>query len=611
MSEIEILPGVSVDIDDDVVDLGEHGTVKLFETNWQESRDPRVKPMPRPEWTGTKEDYAKGYGAGWAGLATMPYNALMSFATQGIPGDLRERTRNALMAPTEEQMGEKMGADTESTAFTAGTLGLPGVDDALLKGGAIAAKGIGAFLPFLGQTMFHGTPHKFSRFSMDAIGTGEGAQAFGHGLYFAENPGVAKSYRQSLAPGRGSAGPDIANRVVADAMEGGKSRKEAELLAIKEFESRKASAQTRATDDNFASTKEFQDRMDSAIEAVRNQSYQGHLYEVDIPDEAVAKMLDWDAPLGEQTIIGALESDPRIAQQLVARDANTGAEAYEVLTDMLGSQEAASDYLRQAGIPGIRFFDQQSRGYKGQQINVRGIGKSARGYKVRASLGNQKLESPYFDTEAEAKKWIRDKHEELVGGTRNIVVFNPDDITQVTRDGDVVFKKEATNALADQEFAVTALKHDDTAAAKAAVMAGRETPTRRELEQMDIEELDRLAFGYAEGDTATLRPNEISIQWEGDLDNPIAKFEKEGDSWLESVDFSEPVEVTVKQDGKIYLEDGHHRWFAANKLGIPIDVKFVTIKGKPIEAILGTDLHKKLSAEASEKLTTSNALLKK
>jgi hypothetical protein len=38
----------------------------------------------------------------------------------------------------------------------------------------------------------------------------------------------------------------------------------------------------------------------------------------------------------------------------------------------------------------------------------------------------------------------------------------------------VVFKKEATNALADHEFAVTALKHDDTAAAKAAVMAGRE-----------------------------------------------------------------------------------------------------------------------------------------
>jgi hypothetical protein len=35
---------------------------------------------------------------------------------------------------------------------------------------------------------FHGTPHKVGRFSTDRIGTGEGAQVYGWGLYFAENP---------------------------------------------------------------------------------------------------------------------------------------------------------------------------------------------------------------------------------------------------------------------------------------------------------------------------------------------------------------------------------------------------------------------------------------
>jgi hypothetical protein len=44
---------------------------------------------------------------------------------------------------------------------------------------------------------FHGSPHDFDEFSMDQIGTGEGAQAYGHGLYFAESEDVARGYRQA------------------------------------------------------------------------------------------------------------------------------------------------------------------------------------------------------------------------------------------------------------------------------------------------------------------------------------------------------------------------------------------------------------------------------
>ena len=42
---------------------------------------------------------------------------------------------------------------------------------------------------------YHGSPHDFDAFDMSKIGTGEGAQAYGHGLYFAENPKVAEGYR--------------------------------------------------------------------------------------------------------------------------------------------------------------------------------------------------------------------------------------------------------------------------------------------------------------------------------------------------------------------------------------------------------------------------------
>ena len=47
-------------------------------------------------------------------------------------------------------------------------------------------------------TAYHGSPHSFDQFDMSKIGTGEGAQAYGHGLYFADSEDTAKSYRDSL-----------------------------------------------------------------------------------------------------------------------------------------------------------------------------------------------------------------------------------------------------------------------------------------------------------------------------------------------------------------------------------------------------------------------------
>lgn len=48
-------------------------------------------------------------------------------------------------------------------------------------------------------TAWHGTPHDVDRFSTDRIGTGEGAQAYGWGLYFASKREVAEWYRSMLA----------------------------------------------------------------------------------------------------------------------------------------------------------------------------------------------------------------------------------------------------------------------------------------------------------------------------------------------------------------------------------------------------------------------------
>ena len=45
-----------------------------------------------------------------------------------------------------------------------------------------------------GTNLHHGSPHKFNKFSTDNIGSGEGNQSFGWGLYFTDNKGIAEHY---------------------------------------------------------------------------------------------------------------------------------------------------------------------------------------------------------------------------------------------------------------------------------------------------------------------------------------------------------------------------------------------------------------------------------
>lgn len=46
-----------------------------------------------------------------------------------------------------------------------------------------------------GMKAYHGSPYKFSEFTLDHVGTGEGAQAYGFGAYSSRDPDVARRYR--------------------------------------------------------------------------------------------------------------------------------------------------------------------------------------------------------------------------------------------------------------------------------------------------------------------------------------------------------------------------------------------------------------------------------
>lgn len=61
---------------------------------------------------------------------------------------------------------------------------------------SLAALGALPFVP--GITAYHGSPHLFDKFDIGKLGTGEGSQIFGHGLYVAESPEVAKQYAETV-----------------------------------------------------------------------------------------------------------------------------------------------------------------------------------------------------------------------------------------------------------------------------------------------------------------------------------------------------------------------------------------------------------------------------
>jgi len=229
---------------------------------------------------------------------------------------------------------------------------------------ALSTLGLLPFVP--GMTVFHGSPHKFDAFDISKIGTGEGAQAYGHGLYFAEAPDVAKSY----ATGGGGFIPvQGKDNVYFDGewLRAFDDKKSAEGLA-------KYAMTQSVTGTSIAekvSKLAKMGRADAAEWLQENASRfkvgSGNMYTVDIPDEAVAKMLDWDAPLSEQPdIVNALRG--KVPESFLKPDM-TGSDLYARASglpagDVFNARESGykgSELLRSFGIPGIKYLDQGSR----------------------------------------------------------------------------------------------------------------------------------------------------------------------------------------------------------------------------------------------------------
>ena len=217
--------------------------------------------------------------------------------------------------------------------------------------------------------VFHGTPHKVDKFTTEKIGTGEGAQAFGWGLYFAENRDVADSYRRTLSY------KDTKRQFLDALPEDSTIDEVVDLIGTGTFNGyQEAVIQALQNDDwlgfeypaqaiSAAYRPDLQERFEVSPELVAAIEGSGNLYSVELlPDEA--DLLDWDKPLSEQNakVKAALESSKALSRDIQWE--MTAGQWYQWMSnprDGLMMPKDLSEDLAAAGIPGIKFLDGNSR----------------------------------------------------------------------------------------------------------------------------------------------------------------------------------------------------------------------------------------------------------
>ena len=208
-----------------------------------------------------------------------------------------------------------------------------------------------------GMTVYHGSPYKFTAFDPAKIGTGEGAQAFGHGLYVAENPTVAKGYAKNVK--------DL------DSIQSYNQRLK-QIFKIMDEDSVYPGAYRQFKSDKGKKAAEEYD----AVMEMRDQKSTdpGNLYKIDLPDEHIEKMLDWDKPLSQQPknvqkAFNSIIKDSSILDEdtlkgLKSNPDPIGKSFYNQLSmsDNISHPSEASNILNKLDVPGIKYLDELSRG---------------------------------------------------------------------------------------------------------------------------------------------------------------------------------------------------------------------------------------------------------
>ena len=257
-------------------------------------------------------------------------------------------------------------ASAMSRALPQGSVGAFG-------GKIVQPSAMGALAEPQGIRAYHSSPHDFERFDASRIGTGEGAQKYGYGLYFAENPEVSgrggQYWRQFLS------GMDPAENEAARRLQGAGWDRSTALTAAQRAESywgkKFSEASAYGVPSDLKEYGRMRDLARAEAELLRGDKPVGpRTYEVNI-NARPEQMLDWDKPLAQQPV-----KDAVLGLHSGVREDMTGQQARDFLLARSWTNHAWNKYgrapfandaelsrvLADRGIPGIRYLDQGSRG---------------------------------------------------------------------------------------------------------------------------------------------------------------------------------------------------------------------------------------------------------
>ena len=219
----------------------------------------------------------------------------------------------------------------------------------------------------LSKQLWHGSPHSFDKFDLSHALSGEGAMAFGYGSYFTNKEGIARDYANKLVPEWSRENKTI-NDIAADELKQANNNVEEAINNL-----------TDTLKESWSDKK----RVKLAIQVLKTgkplKLADKNLYHVTIHSGKSPSEYDylrWDKPVTDkqkevfknilEDIVNS-EQDYHKASELSRLKVlenphrkgeymdGSGSDAYMWLTDLLGTEKAASERLLKFGIDGIEY----------------------------------------------------------------------------------------------------------------------------------------------------------------------------------------------------------------------------------------------------------------
>ncbi|MBF1099734.1 hypothetical protein [Solobacterium sp.] len=253
------------------------------------------------------------------------------------------------------------------------------------------------------QSAWHGSPHDFDEFDLGAIGTGEGNQAHGWGLYFAKKKSVSRNYQKVLSKRLGTTNPklfkveipdektmldedkyfkeqnkDVINKIVSAVNDLEIDKRKALLDYYKEHPSYTTNQEYKKLLGKIQSIKQDRDYIADALtnnvnkikekiarEAAAEYGYNFDELKADNTFEMAKKLIGeinekLSALEKEKEVEGAKEKikEDKILESIgdtFTKTPYTGRDVYVALSKAFGGDKGASEFLNSTGVKGITY----------------------------------------------------------------------------------------------------------------------------------------------------------------------------------------------------------------------------------------------------------------